>query len=500
MPAINYKELKSHLKEIASESGADAIPPVYLIYGEELLVKNSFDQLLNALLPAAQKNFNYESLDGATDTIADVIERINTYSLMPGLKVVGQRDSRVFYSKQDKRKLLGNSQKALAENDFKKAAKYFLSLMSNLSLTYSDFSDADGIKNLKLLKDSTADNSWIAEIIAYCRENHLEVPAATDESNMLQRAIEKGFPKNNLLIITTDVVDKRRSLFKAINGSGMVVDCSVPKGERRVDRAAQEVVLAERMRQILDPSRKKMDKTAYLALCEMTGFDLRTFSNNLEKLISYVGERNKITVNDIEACLERTKKDPIFELTNAIADRNTEQAVFFLNSLLAGDLHPLQMLAAIVNQLRKLLVVKDFLKSPSGSVWNRNCPYNHFQSTVMPAIVSYDLKLLDKIEDWQTQLTGTNGNDGKGQSKSKKKKKKPATDLIIAKNPQNAFPVYQLLKKSDQYTMAELIDAIGILSKADRQLKSSAQNPTLVIEKVIFDICGIGSDAGLDTK
>ena len=58
------------------------------------------------------------------------------------------------------------------------------------------------------------------EVIAYCEQKELAIPEPADESVALQKAIEKGFPKNNHLLITTDVVDKRRSLYKAIKGPG----------------------------------------------------------------------------------------------------------------------------------------------------------------------------------------------------------------------------------------------------------------------------------------
>ena len=44
----------------------------------------------------------------------------------------------------------------------------------------------------------------------------------------------------------------------------------------------------------------------------MTGFDLRTFINNLEKLIAYTGERKNITKDDVKSVLERTRIDPIY--------------------------------------------------------------------------------------------------------------------------------------------------------------------------------------------
>ena len=73
-----------------------------------------------------------------------------------------------------------------------------------------------------------------------------------------------------------------------------------------------------------------MDRRTFRAMYELTGFDLRIFSDNLNTLITYVGDRKKITQDDVEYVLKRTKKDPIYEFTNAISDRDLEKSFFFL--------------------------------------------------------------------------------------------------------------------------------------------------------------------------
>jgi len=484
MPEINHKLLKKYLKDLTGEP-AKQFAPVYLIFGEELLVKTAYDALLEMLLPATNRTANYDPMEGTVENIYDVIERVNTFSLLSGPKVVAIRESRIFYTKQDKSRLLENSKKAFDDDDLKKAAKYFLSLMSNLNLSFEDVEKSNRDKALKFDAGLRAGDEWLDEIIGYCKQNQLAIPEPADESVALQNAIEKGFPKNNHLLITTDMVDKRRSLYKAIKSQGVVVDCAVPRGDRRADKMAQEDVLREKMTEILKPSNKEMDKGTYLALVDMTGFDLRTFCSSLEKLINYVGKRNTITVEDVESVLKRTKKDPIYELTNAIADRNTAKSLFFLGSILASEFHPLQVLSAIVNQIRKLLLAKDFAQSPHAKGWNAGVSYNLFQQSIMPSIVAYDQSLLEILQNREDSISPTeDGDQGKN-----KKKRKIKTDLLLARNPKNAYPVYQLLKKSEHFSETELVAAVAYLNEADAQLKISAQNPKLILERLIFKIC-----------
>jgi DNA polymerase-3 subunit delta len=421
MPEIIYRKLQDYLSEFNGASGK-AFAPIYLIYGEEMLVKSAYGELIDVLIPAASRSLNFEPLDGLTHTVQDVIERVNTFSLLPGDKVVAFRGSKIFYARQDKNRLLQNAKEAHENNDLKKAATNLLHMMGQLNLSFDDISPTHRGKALGIASDLIADDAWLDDIIEYCREQRLEIPASQDDCSVLQAAIEKGFPKNNHLIITSDVVDKRRGLFKAIRKAGLIINCSVPKGERRADKLAQEDVLKETLSSMLQAASKNMNKAAYLALYEMTGFDLRTFSSNLEKLISYVGDRENITIEDVESILKRTKKDPIYDLTNAISDRMVQRALFYLASILSADFHPLQVLAAITNQIRRLVLVKDFAESPYGASWHAGCSYNQFQNSIMPEIIAYDTDLSNRIESWNNLISNGNGSSKQKKAKSRKKK------------------------------------------------------------------------------
>jgi DNA polymerase-3 subunit delta len=486
MPVISYKDLETYL----SDKEKNPFAPVYLIYGEEVLTKSSFDELLNALIPADQRSLNYDLLDGTQESVHEVINRVNTFSLLPGIKVIALRDSRIFYASHDQSRILTNAQKAYEEDNLKKAASHLLHLMGFLNLSFEDINKFNREKSLGSGVGAGTDDAWLDDIIVYCQDNELSVPVPRDDSRTLQQAIEKGFPPNNHLIITTDIVDKRRGLFKTLNSHGMVVDCSVPKGDRRADREVQESVLETKMKAILAGSNKTITPPAYSALYEMTGFDLRTFCNNLEKLVNYVGDRIEITIEDVQSILKRTKKDPIYELTNALAERSCDMSLFFLDSLLSSGIHPLQVFTAMVNQVRKLLLVKDFVTSSYGREWQAACPYGYFQKQVIPAIIEYDRLLMDQIDKWHDMLNAAAISPSKRTSaKSKKKKRKPMTDLVIAKNPKNAYPVYQLFKKSENFSKEELLSAMESLNAADKTLKSSGQSPKLVLEKLILSIC-----------
>jgi len=65
MPEINYRELTNYLKDRKTGDFA----PVYLIYGQELLYKNSLDSLLDAIIPANKRSLSYEPVEDTNENI-----------------------------------------------------------------------------------------------------------------------------------------------------------------------------------------------------------------------------------------------------------------------------------------------------------------------------------------------------------------------------------------------------------------------------------------------
>jgi DNA polymerase-3 subunit delta len=347
-------------------------------------------------------------------------------------------------------------------------------------------------RKLETQLDCDGSHAWLDQLIAYCREKRLSPPTDQDASDDLLQAIRRGFPKGHHLIITTELVDKRKKLFKTIREDGISVDCSTPKGERRADRMAQETILREHMESALAGRGKTMDPKAFHAASNMTGFDLRSFSGNLEKLMDYVGERQRIGIEDVHAVLKRTKSDPIFEFTNALVARNLKKALFFLNSLLAQNFAALQLLAAMVNQIRKLLVARNFLDGPRGNAWSPGISFQQFKSTIMPLMQAQDQDHQEMLSSWEAMLVpsleGEDSKRGKGKRK-KAKQKKEASDLMLVKNPRSPYPVFLLLQKADDFSRDELLGMLVELSRADRMLKSSPVDPKIVLEKLLFSIC-----------
>ncbi|MCX5881666.1 MAG: hypothetical protein NTU74_07665 [Deltaproteobacteria bacterium] len=501
MPEILHSEIKSYLSELKAASSSRPLPPVILIFGDELLYKSALQTLLDVMIHPDKQAFIYEPVDGIPENVYPVIEKINTYSFFSGQKIVGFLDTRIFYAKKNAADILEKAREAHNGKDLKTAARYFFSLLSVMGLSFDDVRDKI-YTGLNMDMDAVGDTAWLDSLVDYCAENPSMETSGEDPAKTLQQAIERGFPKGNHLILTSDMVDKRKGLYKAILEKGLAVDCSVPKGETWADRQAQGAVLTGQMKTILAPFGKTLDKAAFQKLVDMTGFDLRMFAGNLEKLVQYVGDRKTIAVEDVESALPRTRQDPVFELTNAVTDRKYESASFYLKSLLSRGFFPLQIIAAIINQMRKVLIVKDFLESPAGNFWQSGFTFDQFKKqftqTILPALQAHDTILITRLGEWETQLHPKSESDAPPPDKKKKKKvqtekkpAQPATDMLLAKQPASPYPLYLLMQKSDHFSRTDLIQAIISLAQANLSLKSSNLNPELILDRLILKICGL---------
>jgi DNA polymerase-3 subunit delta len=487
MPEISHQKIALFLQDLRAVQAT----PIYLFHGDEFIYKKILEKVLDSLLPENLRRYNCIVLDGSSDDmIAKAVNELNTFSFLEQGKVVVVNYSGFFNASQNKEIWVDKTKGAVKDGDQQKAAQFFLNFLS-----LSDYSLDDLDIELKRDKLDPAlttffDQNLIVQLAQYCREKKLSPVKHQDQEDFLQESIEKGFPTNHHLIITSDTTNRKHNLFKIILKKGLVVDCDVPKGERKASKEVQNVVLREISQSYLTPYNKSMESRAYQRLCKMTGFNLHVFSHNLQKLVDFVGDRPVIQEKDVAFVVERTRQDPIYAFTNAILDRNAAQAIFFLDSILHQKIHPLQVLTAMVKQIRNLLLAKDFVLSKKGKVWVKGGTYGRFTKNVLSEIEGYDRQIKAHFKSWQE---GRDENDLMVGITDKKKKKKRSnsvdSDLFIKKKAASPYPIYRLMLRTDFFSQKEILAALERLSQADFQLKTSTRPPKLILEDVILFIC-----------
>ncbi len=317
-----------------------------------------------------------------------------------------------------------------------------------------------------------------------------DISFSLSDLDHLNDFIGKGIPKNHYLILTTSLIDKRKKIYKAIADKGLIIDCSVAQGARKADQDEQKAVLQTIADNILSTSKKTIDYQAFKTLVDLTGFNLGILSQNLEKLIAYSGKAKIISTADVKAVVKRDKKDPIFNLTNAVMAKDFKNALFYLNSLFNEGFHPLQILKSFENLIRKLILVKCFTQKFSKNnnlkvtrkISLKKIDFNSFKLSVLPKVIHYDEQIKISVENRDQYLS----------NEDLKKNANKANDLFLAPNPKNAYPVFQTFQKSENFSLNELNQALIFLGDLDYKLKSSSIDAKTQIENFIIKICSKG--------
>jgi DNA polymerase III subunit delta len=94
-------------------------------------------------------------------------------------------------------------------------------------------------------------------------------------------------------------------------------------------------------------------------LANFIGNNLRLLANELDKLATYVGKGGTIKGEDIRLLSAQVQEARIFDLTDALAQRKSKQALNILHDLLADGEPPIKLISTIISQVRSLLLVKE---------------------------------------------------------------------------------------------------------------------------------------------
>jgi len=437
--------------------------PCYLLCGdEEFRLKDALEKITALLIPDPRdRELNLFMTDGDREDVDSLCESLITPPLLPGRKVVVVRDTRLFQSKNVLAPLIGRIRERLA-TDPARAAADFQQFLRITGLQLDDLRDGgwrkiddETWKRIVTDDGGAGRETWLPKALELAMGRDGEpVKERQEETDRLEKTLTGGMPEGNHLILTAEAVDRRKKLFKTISAAGRVLIFTKVKGEARQQQALQEMAA-----ELLTLSGKRLSAEAWSALGQKTGFDLRESLGAIEKLITYVGERRQIEAADVEALIGKTKEDTIFALTAALSGRNLPLALQTLHELIDQGLHPLMMMTMITKEIRFLFQAKLLIASGRLGSSGPDADYGRFQKAVYPAV---------------RKLAGD---------------QKEAIALVS----QHPFVVYQALKNAGRFTRAELAGYLELLLRTDLALKTTGQDPRLVLERLLISVCGAGS-------
>lgn len=150
-------------------------------------------------------------------------------------------------------------------------------------------------------------------------------------------------------VFTESEVDKRNKLYKTVQSGGCVVEFS----------AQDENTLKRWIAGVLKKEGKRIAESTVNLFLQKTGTDMDNIYMELEKLICYCMERDVVEASDVEAVCTNRISNHIFDMINAIADRQLQNALKLYYDLLALKEPPMRILFLIARQCNMLLQVKE---------------------------------------------------------------------------------------------------------------------------------------------
>ena len=158
----------------------------------------------------------------------------------------------------------------------------------------------------------------------------------------------KDMPETTYFIFVENEVDKRSKLYKAVKAKGHIVELTT-QDEGTLKRWIQGIVRREK---------KQIPDSVILYFLNKVGTDMENIQRELEKVFCYALDRQEITREDIDAVCVTQITNHIFDMVNAVADKNQRRALDLYYDLLALKEPPMRILFLMIRQYRILFQVK----------------------------------------------------------------------------------------------------------------------------------------------
>jgi DNA polymerase III subunit delta len=116
----------------------------------------------------------------------------------------------------------------------------------------------------------------------------------------------------------------------------------------------------------------KIEADAARELVDALGGDMMMISNDLEKLILYVGQKKRITLGDVETMVLAAKQRSLYELTDAISARDRVRALETLNAILStgeGEEAAIGHVYMLARTFRQMLVILERNVRDQRTLW-----------------------------------------------------------------------------------------------------------------------------------
>jgi DNA polymerase-3 subunit delta len=342
------------VQQLLQEVRDGRVRPLYLVWGEEYLVRREADALVEALVPGTLASLNLVVLDGASPR--EVAAELATLPMLPGNKVVLLRDPEFLAPKKGRTDALAKARDAWKAGRRKEGARRLLALVARAGWGKEALEPGQpGAPSLEEWKDelsvvlAESDVDFLKEVADFVREEGLGAPES--DATVLLTLLESGLPKGHALVVAATDVEAKSPLLRLAREQGALV-------ERKLASRLRDLNLSEVARDFLKPFQKRLGPGAEEVLRERVGASMRLLQSELEKLAMHASGAT-IERADVELLVAHTRDEEFMELADALQKRDLPAALSYVDEALAGGAPPLLLLGAIASVVRGLVEAQE---------------------------------------------------------------------------------------------------------------------------------------------
>lgn len=175
-------------------------------------------------------------------------------------------------------------------------------------------------------------------------------------NNIIANKINKLFNGENLkddtltiLLLSYNKTLPKNISLDAINNYGTIVSLKKPKSFQ----------IKQWIKKIMSEKKIRITNEAIYCFQQITDNDLGKINNEIEKLLCYLGnDISEIKEQDIINSVYGSEEGNIFNLVDAIGERDIEKSLNTLSRLTENNYHPLPLLAMISRQIKLIMQAK----------------------------------------------------------------------------------------------------------------------------------------------
>lgn len=446
--------MKVTLEALLADFRAGKGPGFVLAHGDSFRVRTACKAIVDLLVPQEKRVFNLEQIPGLSAPWEQVEVALRTPPFFDGCKVVWVENAPYFAPSE--RKIGGEALLELwGEGKKEQAAKALLQLLAGAGWTEQRWESTPEASIASAAADQLSQSSGdgqeariaIEAIVEFCRQQGWAPQPEASLAESLMAFLEEHKAPGTVLLLSAQDVDRRTRVYRKLTETGAVLDLGLERDSSgRISRDAVAAFVQEH----LHSTGKKVEARAREAILERAGTELWAVHQELEKLVLFVGKEPEIKVAHVEAVFRDQSEAWVFDLTDAIGQRNAARALTYLADLLDQGEHPLRILAVIAAEVRKLLTARQLIDGELRGRWRKEMTYAQFQSRVL-------------------------------------ERREP----LITRSP---YADYLCLQKAESFATADLLRHLRRIYLTDIRLKTSSASSRMAMERLIVEMCsGAGS-------